>query len=46
MKILLGYTIVLTASVISEEDRMSRQGVRPLTSSERQFLNYNITEFK
>ena len=37
MRLLLGYTIVLTVS--PDEDRMSLQYVRHLTASERQFLN-------
>ncbi len=39
MRILLGCNIVLAINVSPNEDRMSLQYVRPLTESERQFLN-------
>ena len=39
MQIMSCYAIVLTVSVSPDEDRMLLQYVRPLTASERQFLN-------
>ena len=45
MRLLSGDNLVLTVSVSPDKDCLSLQYVRHLAASERQCLNYDLTEY-